>query len=203
MVVIRERDRVRLKTKDGYDWTKRFPWIVKVARKMRQSHFVIDDEAVVLGVDGISDFDALHSRQQDYEVQLYAFDMLASDGDDHRKLPLSMRKANLARLLARRPEGIFVADYEQGEIVRGRLQDGPGGHGFQASRARLQCGGVARTGSRSRTRSIRLTSRCRISSDKVPGTRHRTARRKHQRPPQHHEAIDAQAVHGRHLVQPR
>jgi bifunctional non-homologous end joining protein LigD len=38
------------------------------------------------------------------------------DGDDLRKLPLSMRKTNLARLLARRPDGIFVAPFEQGEI---------------------------------------------------------------------------------------
>jgi bifunctional non-homologous end joining protein LigD len=38
------------------------------------------------------------------------------DGDDLRDLPLSMRKANLARLLARRPDGIFVSDFEQGEI---------------------------------------------------------------------------------------
>jgi ATP-dependent DNA ligase len=29
-------------------------------------------------------------------------------GDDLRKLPLSLRKTNLARLLARRPDGIFV-----------------------------------------------------------------------------------------------
>jgi hypothetical protein len=28
-----------------------------------------------------------------------------------------MRKANLARLLARRPDGIFIAPFEQGEIV--------------------------------------------------------------------------------------
>jgi ATP-dependent DNA ligase len=27
-----------------------------------------------------------------------------------------LRKANLARLLARRPDGIFVSDFEQGEI---------------------------------------------------------------------------------------
>ena len=33
-----------------------------------------------------------------------------------RDLPLSMRKANLARLLARRPDGIFVSDFELGEI---------------------------------------------------------------------------------------
>src|ERR1700730_10196838 len=48
--------------------------------------------------------------------QLYAFDMLAGDGDDLRKLPLSMRKVILARLLARRTDGIFVASFEQGEI---------------------------------------------------------------------------------------
>jgi ATP-dependent DNA ligase len=71
---------------------------------------------VVLGVDGISDFNALHFSKQNDEVQLYAFDILALDGDDLRRLPLSMRKTNLARLLARRPDGIFVAPFEQGEI---------------------------------------------------------------------------------------
>jgi bifunctional non-homologous end joining protein LigD len=71
---------------------------------------------VLLGVDGISDFDGLHSRVQDDGVQLYAFDILAADGEDLRKLPLSMRKANLDRLLARRPDGIFTAPFEQGEI---------------------------------------------------------------------------------------
>jgi bifunctional non-homologous end joining protein LigD len=49
-------------------------------------------------------------------VQLYAFDILTLDGDDLRQLPLNMRKTNLARLLARRPDGIFVAPFEQGEI---------------------------------------------------------------------------------------
>ena len=53
---------------------------------------MIDGEAVILGVDGVS--------------------------DEHlRGLPLSMRKTNLARLLARRPDGIFfVAPFEPGEI---------------------------------------------------------------------------------------
>jgi bifunctional non-homologous end joining protein LigD len=37
-------------------------------------------------------------------------------GDDLRSLPLHMRKANLAQLLARRPEGITVAPFESGEI---------------------------------------------------------------------------------------
>jgi bifunctional non-homologous end joining protein LigD len=71
---------------------------------------------VLLGVDGVSDFDGLHTRKHDAEVKLYAFDCLALDGEDLRKLPLSLRKTNLARLLARRPDGIFVAPFEQGEI---------------------------------------------------------------------------------------
>jgi bifunctional non-homologous end joining protein LigD len=77
---------------------------------------VIDGEAIVRGVDGYSDFNALHSGKHNEEVELLAFDILALDGDDLRGLPLSMRKANLQRLLARRPDGIFLSDFEQGEI---------------------------------------------------------------------------------------
>ena len=49
-------------------------------------------------------------------MQLYAFDILALDGNDLRDLPLHLRKNNLARLLARRPEGTFVSEFECGEI---------------------------------------------------------------------------------------
>jgi ATP-dependent DNA ligase len=105
-----------LLTRNGHDWTARYPPIVEAALKNRQTSFVIDGEAVLLGVDGISDFNGLHSRKHNEEVQLYAFDILALDGEDLRKLPLHLRKTNLERLLARRPEGIFVSDFEQGEI---------------------------------------------------------------------------------------
>jgi bifunctional non-homologous end joining protein LigD len=71
--------------------------------------FVIDGEAIIRGVDGYSDFDALHSGKHNDEVELIAFDVLAMDDDDLRDLPLSMRKTNLQRLLARRPDGIFLA----------------------------------------------------------------------------------------------
>ena len=58
-------------------WADRYPWIVESALRNRHQQFVIDGEAVILGVDGISDFNALHSRQHVEEVQLYAFDILA------------------------------------------------------------------------------------------------------------------------------
>jgi bifunctional non-homologous end joining protein LigD len=57
----RDDDRVRLITRGGYDWTGRFPWIVEAPRRNRTSSFVIDGEGVVLCLDGIADFDALHS----------------------------------------------------------------------------------------------------------------------------------------------
>ena len=107
---------MRLLSRNGTDWTRRYPWIAEAALKNRQKHFVIDGEAVILGVDGTSDFNALPSRNHDHEVQLYAFDILAMDGGDLRDLPLHLRKTNLERLLARRPDDITVAPFERGKI---------------------------------------------------------------------------------------
>src|SRR4051812_2280351 len=61
MLVARKDTRVRLFSRNGHDWTERYPWIVEAALKNRQKHFVIDGEAVLLGVDGVSDFNGLHS----------------------------------------------------------------------------------------------------------------------------------------------
>jgi hypothetical protein len=54
--VVREGDRVWLFFKGGHDWTSRYPWIVETVRKIRMTRFLLDGEAVVLGVDGTSDF---------------------------------------------------------------------------------------------------------------------------------------------------
>jgi bifunctional non-homologous end joining protein LigD len=80
-----------------------------------QKSFVLDGEVVVLDKDGVSDFDALHSRKHDKRAMLYAFDQLAGNGKDLRPLPLSLRKAELAQLLSRPVDGIFIAEYEQGQ----------------------------------------------------------------------------------------
>jgi bifunctional non-homologous end joining protein LigD len=57
---------VRLLSRNGTDWTARYPWIAESALNNRHKHFVIDCESVVLGVDGLSYFNALHSRKQDH-----------------------------------------------------------------------------------------------------------------------------------------
>jgi len=81
------------------------------------------------------------------------------DGEDLRALPLSMRKKDLARLLARRtPDGIFAAAFEQGEIGPDlfRAACNMGLEGMVSKRAdRPFAPAAAVTGSRSRIASIR------------------------------------------------
>ena len=67
---------MRLFTRNGHAWSGRFPLITEAALPNRNTSFVIDGEAVLLGVDGISDFNGLHSRKHDDGVQFYAFDVL-------------------------------------------------------------------------------------------------------------------------------
>ena len=90
MMMIREDERMRLISQGGVDYAKRYPWIVEAALQNRHKHFVIDGEVVLLGVDGISDFDGPHSGKHNNEVRLYTFDILALDGEDLRALPLSL-----------------------------------------------------------------------------------------------------------------
>ena len=84
----------------------------------RQSSFVIDGEAVLLGVDGRSDFDGLHCRQHDDEVQFYAFDMLVGDGDDHAQAAAQHAQGEPGQAPARRVDGIFLSDFERARSVR-------------------------------------------------------------------------------------
>jgi len=72
LFVARDADRVRLITKGGYDWTRPYPWILEAALKNRVKQFVLDGEAMILGVDGYSDFGALHAGKSNQEVQLCA-----------------------------------------------------------------------------------------------------------------------------------
>jgi ATP-dependent DNA ligase len=116
LIVERDGKRVRLWTRNGYDWSGRFPLITEAALRIKLDRFVVDGEAVLLGVDGISNFAGLHSRKFDHEVQFYAFDLIVSEGEDQRDQPLFLRKGALARLLKRRVDGILLNDFERGEI---------------------------------------------------------------------------------------
>ena len=83
-------------------------------------------------------------------------------------MPLTMRKANLSRLLARRVNGIFLSDFEQGEIgpdlFRHACLMGLEGW-YRSTKTGLIVPADLRTGSKSRTASI---PQCRGSWTRSP-----------------------------------
>jgi ATP-dependent DNA ligase len=87
---------------------------VEAARRIRIKHFVLDGEAVLLGVDGISDFDGLYSGQ--HRDPALCFRHPCPGWRRPSEASLHFRKTNLARLLTRRADGIHLAPFEQGEI---------------------------------------------------------------------------------------
>jgi bifunctional non-homologous end joining protein LigD len=161
MMLVRDLDRVRLISRGRHDWADRFPLIVSAALKLPEKHFMIDGEVVVLRPDGVSDFDALASRKHDKRAQFYAFDLLAGEGKDLRELPLSVRKVGLAQLLSEPVDGIFIAEYEQGDIgdVLFRVACNMGLEGIVSKHLdRAMARADAGIGSRSRTPRIRRTA---------------------------------------------
>lgn len=101
-----DQGKVKLLTRKGLDWTKKFPTIASAIAKLPANSGMIDGELVAEDSDGISSFSLL---QQDLKTShhdrmvFYAFDLLHCDGRDLRQLPLVSRKDALARLLRRQP----------------------------------------------------------------------------------------------------
>jgi bifunctional non-homologous end joining protein LigD len=114
LLVRREGDRVRLFTRRGHDWTKKYPRIVDAARKLKARSFLIDGEAVWCGPDGVSDFEKLHSQAYNDTAFLYGFDLLQLDGEDWREHHLAKRKAKLQRLLIK-SHGIRYSEHLEGD----------------------------------------------------------------------------------------
>ncbi len=100
-MIARRGEAVRLLTRNGHDWTKRYPRIVAAIESLPGASAAIDGEAVWLDEQGIGDFRKLHSRLADREVTFFAFDLLEIDGRDIRKEPLERRRALLRSILKR------------------------------------------------------------------------------------------------------
>jgi bifunctional non-homologous end joining protein LigD len=119
MMVRRDAAGVRLLTRNGIDWTTRFPLIAGAAAALRVKYFLIDGEAVCCDGDGMPVFDRLRYRRDDRHVFLYAFDLLQLDSRDLRRDPIEDRKAELAKLLRRAKPGLQLNEHisEPGDIV--------------------------------------------------------------------------------------
>jgi ATP-dependent DNA ligase len=115
MLVRRDAAGVRLFTRNGHDWTGRFPLIVEAAAALRVKSCLIDGEAVACDDDGLPVFDRLRYRRDDRRAFLYAFDLIELNGDDLRRDPLEVRKATLASVLAEAAPGLRLNEHLEHE----------------------------------------------------------------------------------------
>jgi bifunctional non-homologous end joining protein LigD len=99
--VLLERGQARVLTRNGHDWTDRYPSIARAASSLRCRSAIIDGEAIVQDGDGASDFDSLNSamRWRPESIILYAFDLMLLDGKTLRQRALSDRRSILKVLL--------------------------------------------------------------------------------------------------------
>ncbi len=108
----------RLMTRNGKDYTDRFPRIAASLVQLAAGRaFVLDGEVVVADEDGRTDFQALQSHLRDPQGKQAAylvFDLLAKDGDDWRGRPLTERKEALAHLLENAPDNLRFSKHIEG-----------------------------------------------------------------------------------------
>ena len=93
-------DEVRLFSRNGKDFTDRFPSIRRAVVSLAAKEVVIDGELVSCGSGDKPDFYAL-LRGRTEELCVWCFDLLRLNGRDLRSLPLEQRKARLGSLLAK------------------------------------------------------------------------------------------------------
>jgi bifunctional non-homologous end joining protein LigD len=93
---------VKVFTRRGNDWTKRFKKIADDAWHISAGSAIIDGEVVVPATDGTTDFSVLQNelKGKSTKIVMVAFDLLYLNGYDLRKLPLVERKAHLKKLIA-------------------------------------------------------------------------------------------------------
>ncbi|WEX74607.1 DNA ligase D [Sinorhizobium numidicum] len=96
-------DEVRLITRGGLDWTKRYGDLPAAFRRLTSRDAIIDGEIVVPDDRGISRFSLLQDALAEgagNKLVFYAFDLLHLDGWSLMDVPLEKRKSLLAQLLA-------------------------------------------------------------------------------------------------------
>jgi len=114
-----DHGKVRLVTRNGLDWTDRFPTVARELGKLDVDAALVDGELVALDKDGASSFPALQaalSAGKDDRLNLYLFDLLHLDGWDLRACRLIDRKHVLTGLADWR--GVLrYSDHHEGDAA--------------------------------------------------------------------------------------
>jgi bifunctional non-homologous end joining protein LigD len=107
LTTIEKDGTVAIASRNGNDFTKKFPELSSLAEAFSERPLIVDGELVVLGADGRPSFGALQERLDRFgrsaaeraPVTFVAFDLLYGNGRDLRDEPLTARKAALEAIL--------------------------------------------------------------------------------------------------------
>ncbi|WP_080797059.1 DNA ligase D [Arabiibacter massiliensis] len=118
IVAFVEAGESRLVTRNGVDYTGRFPSVASALADLAGGRAaVLDGELVVTDEEGRSDFQALQGflkHPAGKHPSYVAFDLLALDGEDLRARPLAERKQLLAGVLAAAPPEVRYSEHVEG-----------------------------------------------------------------------------------------
>ncbi len=104
--------RATLLSRNGLDWSSKFPEIVESGRGLADG--IIDGEVVALDHTGAPDFAALQAAISDAKTKdlvFFVFDQMFAGTEDLRPLPLSDRKARLQANVEAAPANIRYVDH--------------------------------------------------------------------------------------------
>jgi len=102
ILAFRDGAKVRLCTRNGHDWTAKFPTVAAAVAELPLASFLLDGELVALDDKGISNFQLLQNaiKQRNNRALGYCvFDLPYAGGFDLRKVPLFERKRVLQALI--------------------------------------------------------------------------------------------------------
>jgi bifunctional non-homologous end joining protein LigD len=125
---IKDGDKVRLFSRRGNDFTKKFASIAAKASRIKATSFILDGEAVAVDEQGRPSFQMLQNRSalpSGWSLVYYAFDLLHLNGKDLKARPLRERRALVEKVLGN--SGVLMSQSLPGtlnQIMRAVEQHG-------------------------------------------------------------------------------
>src|SRR5437764_2937782 len=114
MHALLDRGAVRLLTRTGLDWTRKYPAIAAAVSALGAHQAYLDGELCGVFPDGITSFSMIQAASDAGNAAglvYFIFDLLHLDGEDVGALPLIERKARLAALLSGVAPPLYYSDY--------------------------------------------------------------------------------------------
>lgn len=111
-----DHGKVRIASRNGKDWTAKFPEIAEAVSRLRARQAVFDGEIGYVLPDGRTDFQHLQNAmsagaKERAQIVYFVFDLLYFDGVDLRDEPLVTRKDTLRTILAYEKPPLRLADH--------------------------------------------------------------------------------------------